>query len=179
LALGAILIAIFVIWIAVANAIYVAHFGYAAPQSLAGFGRDLLMTDAGRSMIVIGNLVGLLFALAAFVISVVAFPLLMDRNTSATAAVATSVKAVLRNPVTMALWGLIVAVALLLGSLPLFIGLAVVIPVLGHATWHLYRKLVEPDLPAREVHPAEPKGRRSAANFPASLFPIYDKDTRE
>ena len=176
LALGAMLIVLFIIWIAVANAIYVAHFGYAAPQSLAGFARDLLTTPTGRSMIVIGNLVGFLFALAAFMISVVAFPLLMDRNIGTMAAVATSVKAVLRNPLTMALWGLIVAVALLIGSLPLFIGLAVVIPVLGHATWHLYRKVVEPDLPAREVHPSEPKGRRYAADFPASLFPIYDKD---
>jgi uncharacterized membrane protein len=176
LALGGILIVLFIVWIAVANAIYVAHFGYAAPQSLTGFARDLLTTPTGRSMILIGNLVGFLFALAAFVISVVAFPLLMDRNISVTAAVATSVKAVLRNPVTMALWGLIVAFALLVGSLPLFIGLAVVIPVLGHATWHLYRKVVEPDLPAREVQPAVRKGRRSAADFPASLFPIYDKD---
>ena len=57
-------------------------------------------------------------------------------------AILTSVRAVLRNPLTMALWGLIVAVALLIGSIPLFFGLAVVVPVLGHATWHLYRKVV-------------------------------------
>ena len=79
-------------------------------------------------MILIGNAVGFLFALVAFVLSVVAFPLLIDRQIGAAAAAATSVKAVLHNPLTMALWGLIVAVALLLGSLPFFIGLAVVIP---------------------------------------------------
>ncbi len=79
---------------------------------------------------------------------------------------------------TMALWGLIVAAALAIGSLPLFVGLAVVIPVLGHSTWHLYRKVVVPDLPPRETHPTPPKGRRYAADFPAVLFPVYDKETR-
>ena len=176
LALGLILLVLFGVWIAVAHAIYVAHFGYAAPETITGFVRDVLTTDAGRSLIVVGNAVGFLFALAAFVISVVAFPLLVDRNISVTGAVATSVKAVVQNPVTMALWGLIVAAALLIGSLPLFIGLAVVMPVLGHSTWHLYRKVVVPDLPPREAHSHPHKGRRYAAEFPAALFPVYNKD---
>ncbi len=107
----------------------------------------------------------------------VAFPLLIDRNIGATAAALTSVRAVLRNPFTMMLWGLIVAVLLALGSLPFFLGLAIVIPVLGHATWHLYRKVVVvPDLPAREVHPSPPRGKRYAADFPAVLFPVHDKE---
>ena len=80
----------------------------------------------------------------ALVISVVSFPLLVDRDVGAAAAITTSVRAVMANPVTMAAWGLIVAALLLIGSLPAFIGLAVVMPVLGHATWHLYRKVVEP-----------------------------------
>jgi uncharacterized membrane protein len=107
---------------------------------------------------------------------VVAFPLLIDRNISAIGAALTSVRAVLRNPFTMLLWGLIVAVLLLIGSLPFFLGLAIVIPVLGHATWHLYRKLVVPDLPPREVHPSPPRGKRYAADFPAVLFPVSDKE---
>ena len=128
-------------------------------------------------MILIGNGVGFLFALVAFMISVVAFPLLIDRNIGATAAALTSVRAVLRNPFTMTLWGLIVAVLLLIGSLPFFLGLAIVVPVLGHATWHLYRKVVVvPDLPPREVHPSPPKGKRYAADFPAVLFPVSDKE---
>jgi uncharacterized membrane protein len=176
LALGLILLAIFGVWIGVAQAIYVAHFGYAAPESIGGFVWQVLTTEAGHRMILIGNGVGFLFALVAFAISVVAFPLLIDRNISATAAAATSIKAVLRNPLTMALWGLIVAAALFIGSLPLFVGLAVVIPVLGHSTWHLYRKVVVSDLPPREVHPTPPKGRRYAADFPAVLFPVYDKE---
>ncbi len=178
LALGLILLVIFGVWIAVAQAIYVAHFGYGPLQSIDAFVRQVLTTDAGHRLILVGNGVGFLFALVAFAISVVAFPLLIDRNISATAAAATSVKAVLRNPLTMALWGLIVAAALLIGSLPLFVGLAVVIPVLGHSTWHLYRKVVVPDLPPREAHPTPPKGRRYAADFPAVLFPVYDKEPR-
>jgi uncharacterized membrane protein len=165
LALGLILLVIFGLWIAVAQAIYVAHFGYAPPDSIDAFVRQVLTTDAGHRMILVGNGVGFLFALVAFSISVVAFPLLIDRNISATGAAATSVKAVLRNPLTMALWGLIVAGALLIGSLLFFVGLAVVIPVLGHSTWHLYRKVVVPDLPPRERHPTPPKGRRYAADF--------------
>ena len=69
--------------------------------------------------------------------------LLLDRDVGVMTAVHTSIRAVLANPMTMAIWGLIVAVALLIGSLPLFVGLSVVMPVLGHATWHLYRKVVE------------------------------------
>jgi uncharacterized membrane protein len=178
LALGLILLAIFGVWVAVAQAIYVAHFGYVQPESIGAFVRQVLTTKAGHRMILIGNGVGFLFALAAFAISVVTFPLLIDRNVSATVAAVTSVRTVLRNPLTMALWGLILAAALLIGSLPLFVGLAVVIPVLGHATWHLYRKVVETDLPPREAHPKPPRGVRYAADFPAVLFPVYDKEPR-
>jgi uncharacterized membrane protein len=178
LAFGLILLVIFGVWIAVAQAIYVAYFGYAPPESIEAFMRQVLTTDAGHQMIMVGNGVGLLFALGAFSISVVAFPLLLDRNVTATAAAATSVKAVLYNPLTMALWGLIVATLLAIGSLPLFVGLAVVVPVLGHSTWHLYRRVVVPDLPRREMHPKPPKGRRSAADFPVVLLPVSDEEMR-
>jgi uncharacterized membrane protein len=176
LALGLVLLALFGVWIAVAKAIYVAYFGYLAPDSIGSFLREVLTTEAGHRMILIGNGVGFLFALVAFAISVVAFPLLIDRDIGAAAAAATSLKAVARNPLTMALWGLIVALALLIGSLPFFVGLAVVLPVLGHATWHLYRKVVVADLPPREPHPAPHKGKRYAADFPVALFPVYDKE---
>jgi len=89
-----------------------------------------------------GNLIGFVFALVTLVISVISFPLLLDRDVGAAVAIQTSVRAVAKNPVTMAVWGLIVALALAVGSIPLFVGLAVVVPVLGHATWHLYRRLV-------------------------------------
>ena len=176
LALGLFLVVLFGTWIAVAHAIYISHFGYAAPASIEAFLRGVLTTPAGHSVILIGNGIGFLFALVAFTVSAVAFPLLVDRNISATAAAATSIKAVLRNPFTMALWGLIVAAALVIGSIPLFFGLAIVIPILGHSTWHLYRKLVVADLPHRPVHPHPHKGPRYAADFPAVLFPVHEKE---
>ena len=176
-ALGLVLLALFGLWIAVAQSLYTAEFGNAPPPaSIEEFARQVLTTQAGHRMILIGNGIGFLFALVAFMISVVAFPLLIDREVGATAAALTSVRAVLRNPLTMALWGLIVAALLLIGSLPFFLGLAIVVPVLGHATWHLYRKVVVADLPPREVHPSPPKGKRYAADFPAVLFPVHDRE---
>jgi uncharacterized membrane protein len=169
--LGLVLVVIFGVWLAVAHAIYVANFGYREPASLTEFARQVLTTRAGWNLIIVVNLVGFLFALAVLVISAVSFPLLLDRNVGAAGAALTSIRAVLKNPVVMALWGLIVAVGLFLGSLPLFFGLAIVMPVLGHATWHLYRKVVEPAPGApTEYHPRD-KGRRYAADFPAALFP--------
>jgi uncharacterized membrane protein len=163
---------IFFVWIATARAIYVANFGYASPASISQFAHDVLFTRAGWTLILVGNFVGFLFAVVALAISVVSFPLLLDRDVGAAVALLTSVRVVLANPLTMALWGLIVALALLIGSLPFFVGLAIVVPVLGHATWHLYRRVVEPDDSDRPrfLEPT-PKAPRYAADFPASLFP--------
>jgi uncharacterized membrane protein len=169
-ALGFFLLAIFGVWLAVANGIYVANFGYHQPTSLAEFAHMVFDTPQGHTMIVVGNFVGFLFALLAFALSVVSFPLLLDRNVGVPVAIATSIRVILRNPFAMAVWGLIVAVGLLLGSLPLFFGLAVAMPVLGHATWHLYRRVVEPDSGPRPEYRPQPKPRRYAADFPSSLF---------
>jgi uncharacterized membrane protein len=174
-ALGVLLMVIFLVWVATAHAIYVANFGYAPPASIGQFVYDVLATPAGWNLIVVGNVVGFLFAVVVLTISVVSFPLLLDRDVGAAVAVMTSIRAVLANPVTMALWGLIVAALLLIGSLPLFLGLAVVLPVLGHATWHLYRKVVEPDPNPRPEYQPRPKVRRYAADFPAALFPTRER----
>ncbi len=106
-------------------------------------------------------------------LGVVSFPLLLDRDVGAAVAILTSVRAVLANPITMAVWGLIVAALLLIGSLPAFFGLAVVMPVLGHATWHLYRKVVEPDL-TRRGRVSTSRSRRAAlrGGFPAALVSL-------
>ena len=109
--------------------------------------------------------------MVALCISVVSFPLMLDRHATAIDAIRTSLEAVRMNPVPMAAWGLIVAVLLAIGSLPAFIGLCVVLPVLGHASWHLYRKVVEPDPNPPQEEPERPIGHRYAADFPASLFP--------
>jgi uncharacterized membrane protein len=171
-ALGFLLLAVFVLWVAVAEAIYVANFGPEPAASIPDFVRQVFTTPAGWMLIIVGNGIGFLFALAVLIISVVSFPLLLDRNVSVREAVLTSVRAVAANPVPMAIWGLIVVSLLIIGSLPFFVGLAVVVPVLGHSTWHLYRKVVEPDPSARHEHlPALKSGRRRyAAQFPAALF---------
>ena len=169
-ALGLVLTVIFFVWVAAARAIYVANFGYESPASIEQFIRDMLDTRAGWNVIILGNAVGFLFAVLVLMISAVSFPLLLDRDVGAATAILTSIRAVLANPMTMALWGMIVAALLLIGSLPAFLGLTVVLPVLGHATWHLYRKVVEPGESPRAEFVEPPKVRRYAADFPASLF---------
>src|SRR4030095_1680603 len=116
-------------------------------------------------LIIVGCGVGFLFALAVLCISVISFPLMLDRHAGAGEAIATSIRAVLRNPAPMAAWGLIVAVLLVLGSLPAFLGLAVVIPLLGHATWHLYRETIEPELNPQPLPPRPQRERKPAAAF--------------
>lgn len=171
LGLGTFLFVLFVTWIAAADAIYVATFGYAPAATIPDFARRVLTTPEGWSLIIIGCGVGFLFAVVALCISVVSFPLMLDRHATAIDAIRTSLRAVMMNPVTMSAWGLIVAVLLAVGSLPFFVGLAVVLPVLGHATWHLYRKVVEPDPNPPQEQPRPAIGHRYAADFPASLFP--------
>jgi uncharacterized membrane protein len=171
LALGLLLFAILGVWLAVAHGLYVAHFGEdERPIGLAELARRILYTPQGHNLIVTGNIAGFLFALASFALSAVSFPLLLDRNVGMATAIATSLKALAKNPFTMALWGLIVALGLALGSLPFLFGLAVVMPILGHATWHLYRKLVAPDDGPRPEYQPKPKGQRYAADFPTALF---------
>jgi uncharacterized membrane protein len=174
--LGLLLMVIFFVWLAVAQAIYVATFGYEPAASIPAFVRQVFTSRAGWTLIVLGNSIGFLFAVVVLTISVVSFPLLLDRNVSAATAVATSIRAVAANPVTMALWGLVVAAALVLGSVPFLLGLAVVVPVLGHATWHLYRRVVQPGGSPAQEYREPPKGRRYAAEFPAALFTRTPED---
>ena len=171
LGLGTFLFALFVTWIATADGIYIATFGYTPAASIPNFARRVLTTPEGWSLIIIGCGVGFLFAVVALCVSIVSFPLMLDRHATAIDAIRTSWQAVMQNPFTMAAWGLIVAVLLAVGSLPFFVGLAVVLPVLGHATWHLYRKVVEPVPNPPQEQPRLPIGHRYAADFPASLFP--------
>jgi uncharacterized membrane protein len=144
LVLGLLLVVIFLLWLIAAESIYEATLGPEPPISPGSFVRDIFTTDAGWAMIVIGVGVGFLFALGVLVISVVSFPLLLDRDVGLGTAVWTSVRAVMLNPMPVAVWGLIVAAGLIIGTIPLFLGLIFVMPILGHATWHLYRKLVAP-----------------------------------
>ncbi len=141
--LGVVLMVIYFAWLFAAQAIYEAYLGSAVPTSIAEFARQVLTTRSGWTLVIVGCGAGFVFAAVVFTLSVVSFPLLVDRDVGVMTAVGTSVRAVLANPFAMAMWGLIVASVLLLGALPLFVGLAFVLPLLGHATWHLYRKVVE------------------------------------
>jgi uncharacterized membrane protein len=141
-ALGLVLMAIFLLWLAAAEAIYLLTLGPEPPVSVGAFIHDVFLTRAGWVMIVVGVGVGFLFAVLVLAIGTVSFPLLIDRAVGLDTAIATSVHAVLANPGPMALWGLIVAGGLVLGSIPFLLGLVVILPVLGHSTWHLYRRLV-------------------------------------
>jgi uncharacterized membrane protein len=143
LALGVVLLALFGLWLGCAYELNLAIMGPKAPPTIRAFSQNLFWTREGGALIAAGLGVGFLFAVAAFVIGVVSFPLLLDRDVTVGTAVATSIKACLKNPGVMFLWGLIVAGALVLGSLPALVGLIVVVPLLGHASWHLYRRLVD------------------------------------
>ena len=141
--LGLALMLIYFAWLWAAWAIYDNIFDGVIPESVADFTSLILNTPAGLKLMIVGSGAGFAFAALVFTLSVISFPMLLDRDVSIMTAVQTSVRAVLVNPIIMAVWGLIIAGAMLLGSVPFFVGLAFVLPVLGHATWHVYRKVVE------------------------------------
>ena len=142
LAVGAMLLALFVAWLVFAQMLYTSLFGAEPPQSLALFLASVFSSENGLLLMLAGNAIGFCFALVVLATTVIAFPLMLDRDVGAVAAIETSLRATLMNPVPIACWGLIVAALLIVGTIPIFVGLAVIMPILGHATWHLYRKLV-------------------------------------
>jgi uncharacterized membrane protein len=141
--LSLIMIALFLVWILVAMALYRIIFSGGIAVEIGDFIQQIFFTANGMLLMIVGTCVGFVFAVAVLCISVVSFPLLLDRKVSALTAAKTSARVVLANPVTMAIWGVMISGLLFVGFLPALVGLAVVIPVLGHATWHLYRKAVE------------------------------------
>ncbi|WP_198369325.1 DUF2189 domain-containing protein [Roseomonas rosulenta] len=141
-ALGLMLLGIFLFWLVAAQVIYGSTVGAAPHATLGALLHDVLDTPAGLRMLLLGNAVGGALAVLVLVLTVVSFPMILDRGVTPGLAIRTSIRAVALNPGAMALWGMVVVAGLVVGTLPLFIGLAVVVPVLGHATWHLYRKVV-------------------------------------
>ena len=142
LALSIIMMLIYVAWLYMAEAIYFGLFSENTPATVAAFVEELFSSRRGGALIVYGNAVGFLFACAAMAISVVAFPLALDKPVTSITAIKVSVRAFADNLAVLCIWGLIVVALLALGAMFFLIGLAVALPVLGHATWHLYRKLV-------------------------------------
>ncbi|NHF72501.1 DUF2189 domain-containing protein [Paracoccus xiamenensis] len=142
LMLGLLLMAIFFLWLFTAHAIWLATLGPEPSESMSVLLRDTFTTNEGWTMVVLGVGVGFIFAAVSLCISLVSFPMLIDRPVGVPVALATSLEVVRRNPGTAVLWGLVVAVTILIGAIPLMVGLIVVLPILGHATWHLYRRAV-------------------------------------
>jgi uncharacterized membrane protein len=132
----------FVAWLFTAQQIYLLTMGHAEPASAMGFVHDVLTTRPGWALIVLGMGAGFGFAVVVLCLSLVTFPMLLDRPVNVVTAMRTSLRAAARNPGTVAAWGLLLAVAMVLGSLPALLGLAFVLPIFGHATWHLYRRMV-------------------------------------
>lgn len=133
---------IWAMWLVAANVIYTQAMGGYVPTTVTGFIDKVLNTEAGHSLILVGSLVGFLFALVIFTISVVSFPMIIDRDVTAAEAIATSIRVVLRNPFTMFIWALMIAFSMAIAAIPFMFGLAIVLPIFGHATWHLYRRAV-------------------------------------
>jgi uncharacterized membrane protein len=143
---GLMLFAFFVVWLVAAQTLYMNVFGDVFPRTFSAFSSDVFGTPEGTQLIVWGNLLGFGFAVVVLATTVVTFPILLDRDIGLVAAMETSLRATIANPAAVLLWGLIVAVSLAVAMIPLFVGLALAIPILGHSTWHLYRKLVAPPI---------------------------------
>ncbi len=141
-ALSLVMMLLYVAWLFMAQFMYLGLFGADPPASVAAFLDELVSTRRGAALVIYGNLVGFLFAFTVLAISAVAFPLLLDKPASALTAIGVSVRAVASNLMTMAVWGVLVVLLLAAGAAVFLMGLPAVLPILGHATWHLYRKVV-------------------------------------
>lgn len=137
------LLAIFFAWLIAAGALYALLFGWSAPQSIPDFLAMVFGTPRGWALIVLGALIGAIFGWIVLALSIVSMPMLVDRDVDASQAVSASWRAANANRGEMIRWGLLVFALLVLGSLPLFVGLAFVLPWLGYATWHLYTRLID------------------------------------
>lgn len=143
-ALGVWLMIVFTIWLMSAQFLYETLYGPGSPASLNAFVDEVFNTRQGQLLMLWGNLIGFCFAVVVLATAVISIPLLLDRDVGAAVAVQTSIRVVLHNPLVIAIWGLLVVAILLIGAAPLLVGLAIAVPVLGHATWHLYRRAVVP-----------------------------------
>ena len=141
-AMGVILAVLFIAWLETAQLLYGIFFTEVHPDSLALMLEQVFSTSAGWSLLVAGTGIGFIYSVVVYAATVVSLPMMLHHKLSLGRAVLTSVRAVLHNWRAMATWYGIVVALVLLGSVPLLLGLAVVVPILGHATWHLYRKTV-------------------------------------
>jgi uncharacterized membrane protein len=135
---------VFWIWIYQVRLLLALFFGLKTFSTFDAFLTMLFTTANGLTFLVVGHIVGAILSLVLFSLTVVSFPLLLDREVDFITAMITSVKAVVTSPAAMIAWAICIVVLTILAMLPAFLGLIFVLPILGHATWHLYRRLVEP-----------------------------------
>ena len=140
-ALAAVIIVVFLFWVFVAHALFALFMGLRAFDTGSDMA-SLFLEGNGPLMLLVGGVVGAGFAAVLFATTVVGLPLLLEKEIDFVTAMIHSVQTALANPVVMAAWGTVIAGLLFLGMLPLFLGLFIVLPVLGHATWHMYRRLL-------------------------------------
>ena len=133
---------IFWIWMYQVRLLTAIFLGFQSMSTIGAFLRVLTTTGDGAAYLLVGTLVGAALALVLFSTTVIAMPLLLDREHDFVTAIITSVRTVVTNPVPMLAYAVIVAAAAILALAPAFLGLLVVLPVLGHATWHLYRRVI-------------------------------------
>jgi uncharacterized membrane protein len=138
----AIIIMVFLFWFFLAHMIFALFLGLSTMTNVSS-SYDIYLTREGLSMLVVGTGVGACFALLIYAITVIALPLLLDREVDFVTAMLTSFTVVTANPVPMLVWAALIAVLTFVALLPAFLGLFLVLPLLGHATWHLYRLICE------------------------------------
>lgn len=139
---GVMLAFAYAVWLQLAFLMFMLFMGSRGLPPASEFVPTLLFTSHGLGLLVAGSAVGGVLAVIIFSISAIAVPLLLTRQIDAVTAMAASIEAVVRNPKPMALWAALIAGFMILGTLTLFVGLAVVFPLIGHATWHAFRSLV-------------------------------------
>ena len=141
--MAAVIVIFFLFWNFLAHMIFALFLGLQVMTNVTS-SLGVFLTANGLTMLGFGTVVGAVFATVLFSISVVSLPLLLDREVDFVTAMIASFSCVLANPGVMAIWGALVAALLFIGMVPGFLGLFVVLPVLGHASWHLYRLALEP-----------------------------------
>lgn len=137
----------YIIWIDIAIALYLVFYGL-KPLAFTELVEAILTTPTGALFFLVGNLVGAVLAIIVFSLTVVSFPLLFERHVDFVTAMITSCRVVIQNPKPMAIWAAIIAVLMMISILSVFVALVAVLPILGHATWHLYRRAVAMKAPS-------------------------------
>ncbi|MEX0969819.1 MAG: DUF2189 domain-containing protein [Paracoccaceae bacterium] len=139
--MAVVILMLFMFWVFVGHAIFALFMGMSALTNIST-SYEALLTTEGLTMLAVGTIIGGGFSMFLYCITVISLPLLLDREVDFVTAMITSFAAVLRNPVPMLVWAALIASCLFIGMLPAFLGLFIVMPVLGHASWHMYRRLL-------------------------------------